>query len=636
MGTLSTIYVIQLALGCSIQSLMPANFPLVSIITPSYNQADYLEETIRSVLVQDYPRIEYLVVDGGSTDKSVDIIRKYADRIAWWMSEPDMGQAEALNKGMSRAKGEFVAWLNSDDIYRPGAIRHAVAVLQSNPELGMVYSKLDSIDRTGELFNTISYGQYDLLDLLSFRIIGQPTVFMRREVLRRAGPLDTSYHYLLDHHLWLRMVQIAPIKYVPEIWAAARHHPATKNAAQAIRFGEEAFRILEWAKSQPGLSEKLRKNERAVHAGAHRLAARYLLDGGEPGKALNEYRRAFMFRPGFALQHWRRMIMAVLSILGLGRWFPRGRNHQIAKLRPILVTGTHRSGTTWVGRMLSLSGMAYVSEPFNVWHPPGVFNAEVKHWYTYICSDNEQQFLPAMQKTLKLEYQFWHELKSLRSLKDVLRMLRDLMIFSLGRLRRQRVLIKDPFAAFSTAWFADRLACDIVIVVRHPAAFVSSLKRLDWTFDFNDLLAQPLLMCDWLEPFRQEMEKAAENPKDIIGQGSLLWRLISHVTYQITRSHPNFHVVRHEDLSLQPVSSFEELFSQLRLPFTPRVRNGILRATSSHNPRETPRDSIYATKLDSISNLENWKQRLTGEEIARIRSLTEDLADLYYSAEDWN
>ena len=126
------------------------NLPLVSIITPSYNQVDYLEETIRSVLEQDYPNIEYLVVDGGSLDGSADIIRKYTDRIDWWTSEPDKGQADALNKGMARAKGEFVAWLNSDDIYRPGAVRRAVDVLQSNLDLGMVYSKLDSIDRTGE------------------------------------------------------------------------------------------------------------------------------------------------------------------------------------------------------------------------------------------------------------------------------------------------------------------------------------------------------------------------------------------------------------------------------------------------------------------------------------------------------
>jgi glycosyltransferase involved in cell wall biosynthesis len=611
--------------------------PLVSIITPSYNQADFLEETIRSVLEQDYPNIEYLVVDGGSTDASVDIIKKYSDRINWWISEPDKGQADALNKGMAHAKGDIVAWLNSDDIYRPGAIRSAVEILQQNPELGFVYSKLDSIDRIGELFNTISYRQYDLLDLLSFRIIGQPTVFMRREILQRAGPLDASYNYLLDHHLWLRMLQLAPIKYIPAVWAAARHHPSAKNVAQAARFGEEAFRILEWAKTQPALSEIVRKHSRTVRAGAHRLDARYLLDGGEPGSALRAYGRVLTTRPSFAFEHWHRMLFALLSLMGLGWLRPLVLYRKISNNRPILVTGPHRSGTTWVGRMLSVNGdVAYVSEPLNVWHRPGVFDAKVDHWYTYVCRDNEKEYLNSFKQTLKLNYHFWKEFRSLRSLKDVLRMIRDLTIFSFGRIGHRRVLLKDPFAVFSTPWFADRLNCDVVIVLRHPAAFVSSLKRLDWPFDFKDLLAQPLLMRDWLEPFRKEMEEVVKNPGDVIGQGSLLWRFICYATQKTKESHPNFHVVRHEDLSLQPIKGFEKLYSRLELPYNSRVKTGILRATSSDNPQEISLDSIYATKLDSVANLENWKQRLTKEEIDRIRLLTEDVARIYYSDIDWN
>lgn len=618
---------------------MSANqkFPLVSIITPSYNQADYLEETLRSVLEQDYPNVEYLVVDGGSTDGSVDIIRKYADRIDWWVSESDRGQADAVNKGMARAKGEIVAWLNSDDIYRPGAIRRAVTVLFNDPDLGMVYSKLDSIDRTGEVFNTISYRQYDLLDLLMFRIIGQPTVFMRREILQRAGPLDASYNYLLDHHLWLRMLQLAPIKYVPEVLAAARHHTFAKNVAQAARFGEEAFRILEWAQTQPVLSDIVRRNSRAVRAGANRLNARYLLDGGEPGLALKAYGRALTARPMFALEHWRHILFALFSLMGLGWLRPLVQHRKISNNRPILVTGTHRSGTTWVGRMLSVNGdVAYVSEPLNVWHRPGVFDAKVANWYTYICRDNEQGYLSAFKQTLELDYHFWKEIKSLRSLKDVLRMIRDLAIFSFGRLGHRRVLLKDPFAVFSAPWFADRLNCEVVIVLRHPAAFVSSLKRLGWSFDFKDLLAQPLLMRDWLEPFRKEMEEAVKTPGDVIGQGSLLWRLICYATNKIQERHLNFHVVRHEDLSLRPIKEFEKLYSQLELPYNRRVKTGILRATSSNNPQEISLDSIYATKLDSAANLENWKQRLTQEEITRIRSLTEDVAGLYYRHADWD
>ena len=617
---------------------MPATekLPLVSIITPSYNQADYLEETIRSVLGQDYPNIQYLVVDGGSTDGSEDIIRKYAGQLDWWVSERDQGQADALNKGLERARGEIVAWLNSDDIYHSGAVRRAVEVLQQDQALGFVYSKLHSIDRGGEVFNTISYAPFDLLDLLSFRIIGQPTVFMRHSLLKSAGPLDPSYNYLLDHHLWLRMLRLAAIKYVPEVWAAARHHPSAKNVAQAASFGEEAFRILEWAAAEPVLGDIVRQHARTVQAGAHRLDARYLLDGGEPKKALKAYGRVLALRPRFALEHWHRILFALLSLLGLGWLRPRALYRKIFNDRPILVTGPHRSGTTWVGRMLSVNGdVAYVSEPLNVWHRPGVFNAPVAHWYTYICEDNEEKYLASFRQTLKLDYHLWKEIKSLRSLRDLLRMFRDLSIFTFGRWGQRRVLLKDPFAIFSTPWFAQRLGCDVVIVLRHPAAFVSSLKRLDWPFDFKDLLAQPLLMRDWLEPFRAEMEEALTQPRDVIGQGSLLWRVICYVTHKVSERHPNFHVVRHEEFSLQPIKGFEKLYGQLELPFTSRVKAGILRATSAQNPQEISLDSIYSTNLDSAANLENWKQRLSKEEIARVRSLTEDVAGLYYRDEDW-
>lgn len=611
--------------------------PLVTIITPSYNQADFLEQTIRSVLEQDYPNIEYLVVDGGSKDGSVEIIRKYADRLSWWVSEPDRGQADALNKGMLRAKGEIVAWLNSDDVYRLGAVRQAVDALLADPNLGFVYSKLHSIDRAGEVFNTISYQQFDLLDLLSFRIIGQPTVFMRRDVLQRAGPLDPTYNYLLDHHLWLRMLRLAPIKYVPAVWAAARHHPSAKNVAQAARFGEEAFRILTWAASEPALGEIVRKHARTVQAGAHRLDARYLLDGGEPKLALKAYGRVLALRPTFVLQHMHRIGFALLSLLGFSWLRPRMLYRKISNSRPILVTGPHRSGTTWVGRMLAVNGdVAYISEPLNVWHRPGVFDASVAHWYTYICEENEGHYLPSFHQTLKLNYHFWKEIRSLRSLRDLGRMFRDLGIFTFGRLGQRRVLLKDPFAIFSTPWFAKRLDCDVVIVLRHPAAFVSSLKRLDWPFDFKDLLAQPLLMRDWLEPFRSEMEAALEQPRDVIGQGSLLWRMICYVTYKISERFPNFHVVRHEEFSLQPIKGFESLYAQLELPFTSMVKTGILRATSAQNPQEISLDSIYSTNLDSAANLENWKQRLSKDEITRIRSLTKDVAGLYYGDEDWD
>jgi glycosyltransferase involved in cell wall biosynthesis len=289
---------------------------LVSIITPSYNQAEFLEKTIQSVLSQDYKPVEYLVVDGGSSDGSLEIIHQYADRLAWWVSEADAGQAEAINKGLRQAHGEIIAWLNSDDLYLPAAISQAVAAFQENPQAGLVFGDAITIDAHGRQLNRLSFGGWGLDELMAFRIICQPAAFMRRRVLDQAGGLDTSYHYMLDHHLWLRMARIAPIHHVQQVWAAARYHPGAKNVAQAAGFGQDALRILTWMEGQPDLASRLSANRRRIEAGAHRLNARYLLDGGQPAPALRAYGRALSRSPRFALQHWHRMLYAALSLAG--------------------------------------------------------------------------------------------------------------------------------------------------------------------------------------------------------------------------------------------------------------------------------------------------------------------------------
>lgn len=293
--------------------------PLVSIITPSYNQAEYLEFTLRSVLGQDYPAIEYLVVDGGSTDGSREIIERYAGRLAWWVSEPDRGQAEAINKGFARARGEYVAWLNSDDLYLPGAVRQAVEALERRPEAGMVYGEALTIDPEGRPLNRLAFGNWGLEDLMRFRIVCQPAVFMRRAVLERAGYLDASFHFMLDHQLWLRVAHQAPAVHVPALWAAARHHPGAKNLAQAARFSPEIFRVLEWMRAWPGLAERAAADRRKIEAGAYRLSARYLLDGEQYSVSLRHYFAALVRDPGYALAHWRRMLFALACLAGARR-----------------------------------------------------------------------------------------------------------------------------------------------------------------------------------------------------------------------------------------------------------------------------------------------------------------------------
>lgn len=296
-----------------------ASLPLVTIITPSYNQVAFLEYTIQSVFLQDYPRLEYMVVDGGSNDGSVDIIRKYADRLAWWVSERDKGQGEAINKGLERAQGEIVAWLNSDDLYLPGAISGAVKALQAHPEVGLVFGDALTIDAQGNPLNILTFDEWGLEELLSFRIICQPAVFMRRGVLQKAGFLDKSYHFMLDHHLWLRMASLASVEYVPEIWAAARQHDWAKNVNQAVGFALETHRLWEWIKTEPKLGPLAMQKWQQVEGGVYRLEARYLLDGGAPWPALKTYIQALFIRPGYTLKHWHRMVYAVLVILGLGK-----------------------------------------------------------------------------------------------------------------------------------------------------------------------------------------------------------------------------------------------------------------------------------------------------------------------------
>jgi len=292
---------------------------LVSVITPSFNQARYLEATIQSVLSQDYARIEYILIDGASTDGSAEIIRKYGDRFAYWVSEKDRGQAEAINKGLSRATGEIVAWLNSDDYYLPNTISAAVKCFEGNHNVVLVYGDMLAVDEQGHTINLLKYKQLSLEDLLCFQIIGQPSVFFRRDALEKAGLLDITLHFLLDHHLWIRIARQGKILHIPQTWSAARYHPEAKNRAKAAEFGREAFRILDWAKNQPGLMEAVSAVERRARASAHRVDARYLLDGGKSWLALKAWVHALFAHPPTALARMNILVSAILNVMGLGK-----------------------------------------------------------------------------------------------------------------------------------------------------------------------------------------------------------------------------------------------------------------------------------------------------------------------------
>lgn len=228
--------------------------PRVSIVTPSFNQAPFIEETIRSVLMQGYPNLEYIIMDGGSTDGSLDIIRRYERFLTYWVSKPDEGQCNAINEGWKRATGEIIAYLNSDDVLLANAIQSAVAALCANPSSVLVYSDGLWIDQNGRPIGLGQSGQLNIEQLLRGSKFGipQPTVFMLRFAVEQVGWLDESLHMAMDLDLWLKLGLRYAFTYLPgKPLAALRWHPGQKTQTHFLADRLDSLAAFERALCDP-------------------------------------------------------------------------------------------------------------------------------------------------------------------------------------------------------------------------------------------------------------------------------------------------------------------------------------------------------------------------------------------------
>ena len=319
---------------------------------------------------------------------------------------------------------------------------------------------------------------------------------------------------------------------------------------------------------------------------------------------------------------------------------------------PILITGSHRSGTTWVGNIIqNLPRIYYLHEPLTPNSiTRGLFNTEI--WYKYYDPKKEYENIETILNELfsgsypfKAMFNFKNSLPhtDYRNPNGINDGKIDLKYFKWRinayidskRLNKKEIipLIKDPIALTAAEWIYHKWNSKNVILIRHPAAFVSSLIRLNWRFNFENFTKQPDLIDRFLGPYRSQINNP---PKDFISEASLIWTCITKIIIEYQKLYPNWLYIRHEDLSYDPINEFELLFKRLELSFSNKVKR-FIQSTSSHsNPSEVSKKTkVHQLQRDSRKNIKNWKKRLSKDEIKLIRDKTEHLSNKFYLDKDW-
>jgi hypothetical protein len=310
---------------------------------------------------------------------------------------------------------------------------------------------------------------------------------------------------------------------------------------------------------------------------------------------------------------------------------------------PILVTGAPRSGSTWLGNVLSLApNVGFVHEPFNQHCSLGLCRAGFPHSFVHVTEANEARYLAPMRDTLAWRFSPGSELRAIptratpRPPRALARLLRDYAYFEQMRRRGARMIVKDPIALFSADWLARRFGAKVVVLVRHPAGFVASMRAAGFVMNFQAFRRQPSLMEGRLAPFADEI-RAATEPSPSIEANTLLWRILHHHIALLADEHPDWIFVRHEDLSRDPLGAFPPLFAKLGLPYTPAVADGLAQFTSDQPA--LGRFSIFGTKRrtmrSSEASIHAFRNRLAPDEIATIRRLAAPLSERFYADTDW-
>jgi glycosyltransferase involved in cell wall biosynthesis len=276
-----------------------SDWPKVSIVTPSYNQAGFIEETIRSVLLQQYPNIEYIIIDGGSTDGSVDIIRKYEPWLSYWVSEPDRGQSHAINKGWNHSSGDVIAWLNSDDLYEPNTFRDIALYFAENPEIHMIYGDCKIINKESEITDDAPIHEYDLKPLVCNEwFISQPTVFIRKEVLEIVGFINESFYMVMDWEFFLRIALAGfTIKYFKCPLARFRIWEDAKTTRYHTRAGREKLLVLDNIFSNQKYLPQIACFKNEAYGFVHSWTARANARERNSISVLTHYYRAIGYQP---------------------------------------------------------------------------------------------------------------------------------------------------------------------------------------------------------------------------------------------------------------------------------------------------------------------------------------------------